>query len=167
MDWIKIEEYVKAVYCHPAYLTYMQSTSCKMPDWMKQGGIKIAEKNISNLRYADDTILMAENKEELKNFLLNVKEESEKLAYNLTFRKRRSWHPVPWQIDVETMETVTEFIFLGSKITGDGDCCHEIKRHLLFGRKTMTNLHSIFQSRDITLPTKVHIVKAMVFSVVM
>jgi len=90
MDWIKIEEYVKTVYCHPAYLTYMQSTSCKMPDWMKQGGIKVAEKNINNLRYADDTILMAENKEELKNFLLNVKEESEKLAYNLTFRKQRS-----------------------------------------------------------------------------
>ena len=129
---------------------------------MKQGGIKVAEKNINNLRYADDTILMAENKEELKNFLLNVKEESEKLAYNLTFRKRRSWHPVPWQIDVETMETVTEFIFLGSKITGDGDCCHEIKRDLLFGRKTMTNLDSILKHRDITLPTKVHLVKAMV-----
>ena len=138
-----------------------------MPDWMRQGGIKIAEKNINNLRYADDTTLMAENKEELKNFLLNVKEESEKLAYNLTFRKQRSWHPVPWPIVAETMETVTDFIFLGSKITGDGDYRHEIKRHLLLGRKTMTNLHSIFQSRDIALPTKVHIVKAMVSAVVL
>ena len=163
MDWIKIEEYVKAVYCHPAYLTYMQSTSCRMPDWMTQGGIKIAEKNINNLRYADDTTLMAENKEELKNFLLNVKEESEKLAYNLTFRKQRSWHPVPWQIVAETMETVTDFIFLGSKITGDGDCSRKIKTHLLLGRKAMTNPDSILKSRDIILLTKVHIVKAIFF----
>ena len=110
---------------------------------------------------------MAESKEELKSFLMKVNKESEKLAYNLTFRKQRSWHPVPWQIVAETMETVTDFIFLGSKITGDGDCSHKIKTHLLLGRKAMTNPDSILKSRDITLPTTVCIVKAMFFPVVM
>ena len=128
-----------------------------------QAEIKITGRNINNFRYADDTMLMSESQEELKNLLLNVKEESEKLAYNLTFRKQRSWHPVPWPIVAETMETVTDFIFLGSKITGDGDYRHEIKRLLLLGRKTMTNLHSMLKHRDITLPIKFHIIKAMFF----
>ena len=133
-----------------------------------QTGIKIAGRNISNLRYADDTTLMAESEEELKSLLMRVKEESEKVGLKSTFRKQRLWHLVPsWQIDGETVETVSDFIFLGSKITADGDCSHEIKRCLLLGRKVMTNLDSIFKSRDITLPTKVHLVKAMVFPVVM
>ena len=113
---------------------------------------------------------MAESEEELNSLLMNVKQESEKAGLNSTFKKLRSWHPVPftsWQIDVETIEPVTDFIFLGSKITADGDCSHEIKRHLLLGRKSMTNLESILKSRDITLPTKVHLVKAVVFPVVM
>ena len=123
-----------------------------------QAGIKIARRNINNLRYADDTILMAESEEELKSFLMKVKEESEKVA---------SGPITSWEIDGETVETVSDFIFLASKITADGDCSHEIKRHLLLGRKVMTNLDSIFKSRDITLPTKVHLVKAMVFPAVM
>ena len=111
---------------------------------------------------------MAESEQELKSLLMKVKEESEKVALSSTFRKLRSWHLVPsWQINGETMETVTDFIFLGSKITADGDCSQEIKRRLLLGRKVMTNLDSIFKSKDITLPTKVHLVKAMVFPVVM
>ena len=123
-----------------------------------QAGIKIARRNINNLRYADDTTLMAES-EELKSLLI-------KEASSSTFRKLRSWHPVitSWQIDGET---VADFIFLGSQITADGDSSHETKRHLLLGRKVMTNLDSILKSRDITLPTKVHLVKAMVFLVVM
>ena len=130
-----------------------------------QAAIKIAGRNINNLRYADDTTLMAESEEELKSLLMNVKEESEKVGLNSTFRKLRSGHLVPtsWEIDGET---VSEFIFWGSKVTADGDCRHEIKRHLLLGRKVMTNLDSILKSRDITLPTKVHLVKAMVFPVV-
>ena len=127
-------------------------------------------RNINNLRYADNTTLMAESKEELKSPLVKVKEESEKVGSKLNIQKTNimvSGLITSWQIDEETMETVTEFIFLGSKITADGDCSHEIKRCLLFGRKAMINLDSILKSRDITLPTKVCLVKAMVFPVVM
>ena len=134
-----------------------------------QAGIKIAGININNLRYADDTTLMAESKE-LKSLLMKVKEESEKAGLKLNIQKTKIMASSPitsWQIDGKTMETVTDFIFLGSKITADGDCSHEIKRHLLRGRKAMTNLDSILKSWDITLPTKVHLVKAMVFPVVM
>ena len=130
-----------------------------------QSGIKIAGRNINNLRYADDTTFMAESKEELKS-LLKVKEESEKAGLKLNIQKTKimaSGPITPWEIDGETGETVSAFILGGSKITADGDCSHEIKRHLLLGRKVMTNLHSIFKSRDITLPTKVHLVKALVF----
>ena len=135
-----------------------------------QAGIKIAGRNINNLRYADDTILMAESKEELKSLLMKVKEESEKDGLKLDIQKTKIMATSPitsWQIDGETMETVGDFIFLGSKITADGDCSHEIKRHFLLGRKVMTDLDSILKSRDITLPTKVSLVKAMVFPVVM
>ena len=135
-----------------------------------QAGIKIAGRNVNNLRYADDTTLMAESEEELKNLLMKVKEESEKVGLRLNIQKTKIMASSPitsWEIDGETVETVSDFIFLGSKITGDGDCSHEIKRHLLLGRKVMTNLDSILKSRDITLPTKVHLVKAMVFPVVM
>ena len=135
-----------------------------------QAGINIARRNINNLRYADDTTLMAESEEELKSLLMKVKEESEKVDLKLSIKKTKIMAPGPitsWQIDGETVETVDDFIFLGSKISVDGDCSHEIKRRLLLGRKVMTNLDSIFKSRDITLPTKVCLVKAMVFSVVM
>ena len=135
-----------------------------------QTGIKIAGRNISNLRYADDTTLMAEIKKELKSLLMKVKEESEKVGLKLNIQNTKIMASGPitsWQIDGETMETVTDFIFLGSKITADGDCSHEIKRRLLLGRKTMTILDSILKSRDITLPTKVHLFKAMVFPIVM
>ena len=133
-----------------------------------QAGIKIAGRNINNLRYADDTTLMA-GSEELKSLLMKVKEESEKVGLKLNIQKTKIMASSPitsWQIDGETVETVADFIFLGSKITADGDCSHEIKRHLLLGRKVMTNLDSIFKSRDITLPSKVHLVKAMVFPAV-
>ena len=135
-----------------------------------QVGIKIAGRNINNLRYVDDTTLMAESEEELKSLLMKVKVESEKASLKLNIQKTKIMASGPitsWQIDVETMETVTNFIFLGSKITADGDCSHEIKRHLLLGRKVMTHLDSILKNRDITLPTKVHLVKVMVFPVVM
>ena len=135
-----------------------------------QAGIKIARRNINNLSYADDTILMAENQEELKSLLMKLKEESEKVGLKLNIQKTKIMASGPitsWQIDRETMETVTDFIFGRSKITTDGDSSHEIKRRLFFGRKVMTNLNSIFKSRDITLPTKVRLVKAMVFPVVM
>ena len=132
-----------------------------------QAGIKIAEKNINNLRYADDTTLMAESEEELKGLLMKVKEESEKVHFKLNIQKTKSGPFTSWQIDGETVETAADFIFLGSKITANGDCSHEIKRLLLLGRKVMTNLDSILKSRDITLSTKVHLVKAMVFPVVM
>ena len=131
-----------------------------------QAGIKIARGNINNLIYADDTILMAESEEKLKSLLMKVKEESEKAGLKLNTLKTNIMASGPitsWQIDGETVETVTDFIFLGSKITTDGDCSHEIKRCLLLGRKGMTNLDSILKNRDITLPTKVHLVKAMVF----
>ena len=133
-----------------------------------QAGIKIAGRNINNLRYADDTTLMAESEEELKSLLTKVKEESEKVGLKLNIQKTKIMASGPsWEIDGETVETVSEFIFLGSKITADGDCSHEIKRCLLLGRKVMTNLESILKSRDITLPTKVRLVKAMLFPVVM
>ena len=134
-----------------------------------QAGIKIAGRNINNLRYADDTTLMAES-EELKSLLRKVKEESEKVGLKLNIQKTKIMVSGPitsWQIDGETMEIVTDFILGCSKITADGDCSYEIKRCLLLGRKVMTNLDSILKSRDITLPTKVHLVKAMVFPVVM
>ena len=135
-----------------------------------QAGIKIARRNINNLRYADDTTLMAESEEELKSLWMKVNEESEKVGLKLNIQKAKIMASGPitsGQIDGETVETVSDFIFLGSKITADGDCSHEIKRWLLLGRKVMTNLDSILKSRDITFPTKVHLVKAMVFPVVM
>ena len=135
-----------------------------------QAGIKIAGRNINNLRYADDTTLMAESEEELKSLLMKVKAESEKVGLKLNIQKTKIMASDPitsWQIDGEMVETVGDFIFLGSKITADGDCSHEIKRHLLLGRKVMTNLDSILKNRDITLSTKVHLVKAMFFPVVM
>ena len=142
-----------------------------MLDWMKHKlEIKISGRNINNLRYADDIILMAESKEELKSLLMKVKEESEKVVLKLNIQKTKIMAPGPitsWQIDGETMETVADFIFWGSKITADGDCSHEIKICLLPERKAMTNLDSILRNRDITLPTEICLVKAMVFTVVM
>ena len=135
-----------------------------------QAGIKIAGRNINDLRYADDTTLMAESKVEFKSLLMKVKEESEKAGLKLSIQKTKIMASSPitsWQIDGETMETATGFFFLDSKITADGDCSHEIKRRLLLGRKAMTNLDSVLKSRDITLPTKVHLVKAIVFLAVM
>ena len=134
-----------------------------------QTEIKIARRNINNLRYADDTTLMAESEEELKSLLMKVKEKSEKVGLKLNIQKMKitSGPITSWEIDGETVETVADFIFLASKITADGDYSHEIKRHLLFEKKVMTNLDSILKSRDIILPTKVHPVKAMVFPVVM
>ena len=133
-----------------------------------QAGIKIARININNLRYADVTTLMAESKEEIKSLLMKVKEESEKVGLKLNIHKTNvmASGPITWQIDGERMVTVRNFTFLGSKITADGDCSHEIKRHLLLGRKAMTNLDSILKSRNITLPTKIFLVKAMVFPIV-
>ena len=157
------KEYIKAVYCHPAYLTYMQSTSCETGLDGAQAGIKISGRNIINLRYADDTTLMAESEEELKRLLMKVRGESEKadLKLNIQEMKIMASGPITWQIDEEI---VTDFIFLGSKIT---DCSHEIKKLLLLGRKAMTNLDSVLTSRDITLLMKVCLVKAMVFPVAM
>jgi len=135
-----------------------------------QVGIKIAGRNINNLRYADDTTLMAESEEELKSLLMKVKVKSEKVGLKRNIQKTKIMASGPitsWEIDGETMETVSDCIFLGSKITANGDCSHEIKRHLLLGRKVMTNLDRILKNRDIILSTKVHLVKAMVFSVVM
>ena len=135
-----------------------------------QTGIKITGRNINNLSYADDSTLMAESKEELRSLLMKMKEESEKDSLNLRILKTKIMESSPitsWQRDGETVETVSDFIFLGSKITVDADCSHEIKRRLLLGRKVMTNLDSILKSRDILLPTKVHLVKAMLFQVVM
>ena len=132
--------------------------------------IYIARRNINNLRYADDTTLRAESEEELNSILMKVKEESENLGLKFNIQKTKimaSGSIISWEIDRETVETVTDFIFLGSKITAYGDCSHEIKRHLLLGRNVMTNLDSILKSRDVTLPTKVCLVKAMVFPVVM
>ena len=135
-----------------------------------QAGIKMSGRNINNIRYGDDTTLMAESEEELKSPLMKVKEESERLGLKLNIQKMKIMASGPitsWEIDGETAETVSDFILGGSKITADGDCSHEIKRRLLLERKVMTNLDSIFKSRDITLPTKVRLVKAMLFPVVM
>ena len=135
-----------------------------------QAGIKIAGRNINNLRHSDDTTLNAESEEELKSLLMKVKEESEKVGLKLNIQKTKIMASGPitsWKIDGETVETVADFILGGSKITADGDCSHEIKRHLLLGRKAMTNLDWLLKSKDITLPTKVHPVKAMVFQVVL
>ena len=150
----------------------MQSTSCEMLGWMKHKLQDCQEKgrNINNLRYADNTTLMAESEEELKSLLMKVKEESEKVGLKLNIQKTKimAYGPITsWQIDGETMKTVRNFILWGSKITADGDCSHEIKRRLFLGRKAMTNLDSILKSRDITLSTKVCLVKVMVFPVVM
>ena len=139
--------------------------------WLEeaQAGMKIAKRNINNLRYENDTTLMAESEEELKSLLMKVKEESEKVGLTLNIQKTKIMASGPitsWQIDGETVETVSDFIFGGSKITADGDCSHEIKRHLLLRRKVTTNLDSILKSRDITLPTKVRLAKAMVFPIV-
>ena len=134
-----------------------------------QAGIKIAGRNINNLRYADDTTLMAESEEELKSLLMKVKVESEKVGLKLNIQKTNIMASGPitlWEIDGQTVETVSDFIFLGSKITADGDCSHKIIRHLLLGRKVMTKLDSILKSRNITLPTKIHLVKAKAFPVV-
>ena len=166
----KLGKEYKAVYCDPA-LTYMQSTlygNARLDD--AQAEIKIAGRNINNLRYADDTTLMAESEEELKSLLMKVEQENEKagLKFNIQKTKIVASGPITsWQIDRKTMETVTDFIFLGSKITANGDCSHEIKRCLLLGRKAKINLDSILESRDTTLPTKVCLVKAMVFPVAM
>ena len=161
------KEYIKAVYRHPAYFTYAEYITRNTGLEEAQAGIKSAGRNINNLRYADDTTLMAESEEELKSLLMKVKEESEKVDLKLNIQKTKIMASGPitsLQIDVET---VSDFILGGSKITADGDCSHEIKRSLLLGRKVMTNLDSILKSRDITLPTKVRLVKAMVFPVVM
>ena len=159
------KEHIKTVYCHPAYL-YAEYIMKNAGLDKAQAGIKIARRNINNLRYVDDTTLVAEREEELKNLLMKVKEEREKSGLILSIQKTKfiaSGPIISWQIDEETMETVTAFIFLGFKITEDGDCSHEVKRCLLLGRKVMTNLDCIVKNRDITLSTKVHLVKAMVF----
>ena len=162
--------YVKAVYCHPAYLTSMQSTSCEIPGWMKHSldSRFLGETSITSDMQMTPTF-MAESKEALKSLLMKLKEDSENVGFKLNIQKTKIMASCPiisWQLDGETMETVTDFIFLGSKITADGDCSHEIKRRLLLGRKAMTNLDSILKNRDITLPTKVCLVKAMAFPVV-
>ena len=149
------KEYVKAVNCHLVYFTYMQSESYEMLGWMNR--IKIAGRNINHLWYADDTTLMTES-EEFKSLLMKVKEKSEKAGLKLNIQITKIMEPGPitsWQIDGRTLEMLTDFIFLDSKITADGNCSHEIKRHLLLGRKAMTNLDSILKSRDIALPTNV------------
>ena len=162
------KEYVKAVYCHPAYLTYMQiMRNARLNE--AQTGIKTARRNINILRYTDDTALMAESKEELKSLLMKVKLGSENVGLRLNIQKSKimaSGSITSPQIDGETVERVTDFIFWGSKITADDDYSYEIKRYLLFGREVMMNLDSILKSRDITLLTKVRLVKAMVFPVV-
>ena len=171
--WFQIGKGVRqGCFCHPAYLTYMQSTLCEMLGWMKHnlesrllGEISIT----SDMQMTNDTTLMAES-EELKSLLMKVKEESEKVGLKLNIQKTTIMAVGPitsWQTEGETVETVTDFIFGGSKITADGDCSHEIKRCLLLGRKVMANLDSILKSRDITLPTKLYLVKAMVFPGVM
>ena len=155
---------------HPAYLTYMQSTSCEIPGWMKYKLESRLSGEISVISAMQMTPPLWQKPKKLKSLLIKVKEESEKAGLKLNFQKTKimAFGPITsWQIHGETMETVIDFIFLGSKITVDGDCSREIKRHLLRGRKAMTNLDSVLKSRDITLPTKVRIVKAMVFPVVM
>ena len=162
---------MKAQYCHHVYLSCEEYIMRNAGLDEAQAGIKIAGRNISNLRYADDTTFMAESEEELKSLLMRVKEEGEKVGLELNIQKTKIMAYsliTSWEIDGETVETVSGFILGGgSKITADGDCSHEIKRHLLLGRKVMPNLDSILKNRDITWPTKVRIVKAMVFPVVM
>ena len=163
------KEYIKAVYCHADYLTLCRVYHVKCQG-EEQAGIKIARRNTNNLRYSYDTTLMAENEEELKSLLMKVKEESEKVGLKLNIQKTKIMASSPItsrQIDGETMETVIDFILLGSKITAESDFSYEIKRQLLLGRKAVTNLDSVLKSRDVTLPIKVHLVKAMVFQVVM
>ena len=172
IDWVKIgKEYVKAVYCHPAYFTHMQSTSCEMPGWMKHNlESNYWKTNIDNLKYSDDTTLKAGSEDELKSLLMKAKKESEKVALKINIQKMKIMtfgSITSWQIDGETMETVRDFIFLGSKVTADGDCSHEIKRHVFLGRKVMTKLDSTLKSKDINLPTKVYLVRGMDFPVVM
>ena len=160
------KEYMKVVYCHPVYLTYMQSASCEMPGWMKH---KLESRLLGEIPIPSDmqmTPPLWQKPEELNSLLMKVKEESEKSGLKLNIQKMKIMASSPissWQTDGETMETVTDFIFLGSKITVNGDCSHEIKRCLLLGRKAKTNLDSVLKSIDITLLTKVHLVKAMVF----
>ena len=171
-DWFQIGKGVCQVYILSLCLfnLYAEYIMRKTGLDEVQAGIKIAGRNINKLRYADDTTLMAESEEELKSLLMKVKAESETVGLKLNIQKIKIMASGPitsWEIDGKTVETVSDFIFLGSKITADGDCSHEIKRHLLLRRKVMTNLDSILKSRDITLPTKVHLVKAMVFPVVM
>ena len=161
------KEYIKAVYCHPAYLTQIQSTLCEMPGWMKH---RMESRLLGEITITSDTQMIPLLWQKAKSLLMEVKEESEKAGLKLNIQKIKIMASGPitsWQIDRETMETMTDFIFLGSKITADGDCSHEIKRCLFLGRKAMTNLDSILRSRQITLPTKVRLVKAMVFPVVM
>ena len=170
-DWFQTGKGVhQGCILSPAYLTYAEYIMRNAGLEEAQAGIKIARRNIKNLRYADDTTLMAESEEEFKSFLMKVKEESEKVGLKLNIQKTKIMASSPitsWEIDGETVETVSDFIFGGSKITANGDCSHEIKRRLLLGRKAMINLDSIFKSRDITLLTKVSLVKAVVFPVVM
>ena len=160
------KEYVKAEYCHPAYLTYMQSTSCEMLGWIKH---RLESRLPGEITITSDmqmTPTLRQKAEELKSLLMKMKAESEKAGLKLNIQKMKIMASSPstsWQIDGETVETVANFIFLGSKITADGDCSHEIKRHLLLGRKVMTILDRILKSRDITLPTKVHLVKLWFF----
>ena len=159
------KEYVKAVYCHPAYLTYIQSVSCEMPGWMKH---KLESRLLEEISITSGTQITPYTVE-LNSLLMKVKKESEKAGLKLNIQKMKimaSGPITPWKIDGETMETVKDFIFLGSKIIVDGECSIEIIRHLLLGRKAMTNLDSLLKNRDITLPTKVCLVKAMVFPVV-
>ena len=171
-DWFQIgkgvhQGYILSPYLFNFYAEYIMRNA-RLEE--AQAGIKIAGRNTNNLRYADDTILMAESEEELKSLLMKVKVESENIGLKLNVQKTKIMASGPitsWEIDEETVETVSDFVFLGSKITADGDCSHEIKSCLLLGRKVMTNLDSICKSMDITLPTKVHLVKAMVFPVVM
>ena len=171
-DWFQIGKQVYQGYILSPCLFYLYAEYIMRNAGLEeaQAGIKIARRNMNKLRYADDTTLMAESEEELKNLLMKVKEEIEKVGLKLNIQKTKIMASSPitsWQVDGERVETVTDFIFLGSKITADGDCSHKIKRRLLLGRKVMTNLDSILKSRDIALSTQVHLVKAMVFPVVM
>ena len=161
------KEYVKAAYCHPVYLTYMRSTSCEMPGWMKH---KLESRLRGEISITSDMQMTPPLLQKLKNLLMKVKEENGKFGLKLNIQKTKIMASGPitsWEIDGETVETQSDFIFLGSKITADGDCSHEIKRHLLLGRNIMANLDSIFKIRDISFSTKVRLVKAMVFPVVM
>ena len=164
------KEYIKAIGSPCLFNLYAEYVMRNTGLEEAQAGIKISGRNINNFRYADDTTLMAESKEELKKLLMNVKEESEKVGLKLNIQKTKimaSSPIIPCRIDGETVQRVTDFIFRGSNITKDGDCSHAIKRHLLLGRKVLTNLDSIFKSKDITFPTKLHLVEAMIFPVVM